>query len=209
MNLAEMYYHQAYGCYPFKTEGPLLKTQKIIQHLKDAGISDSEILRVIEEAPRAKYLTPELLPEWLWEESLLEKGVFYFHKEFHIKPGGPKLDPKTGRARKQPFYLEMKIRFTLDDLLDYYYRKAGVEEELKNPQREKGAFKNLLQRYRKISFVEPIDFIMALIDQHAENDYGYIASPFDITRDEADVYRCLKQKAQEAELAGANRIIWR
>ena len=209
MNFAEMYYYQIYGHYPYDSEKPLEKTQKVIDYLKDAGISNSEILKVIEEAPRAEYLTPDMLPEWLWEGSLLEKGVFYYHHLLHIKPEAPTLDPRTGRMNKSPFFLEMKIRFTLDDLVEYFYRRADIPPELRNYNKDRGALKNMLERYSRIDFAEPLDFVLTLIDIGAEDEYAFLTSPFDTTEYAKQAYDLLKARAQEAELAGANKIIWR
>lgn len=211
MDYAEFYYSQVVGCYPFDTEENKMKTQKVIDYLFDAGIEESKILRFIEESPAKDYLTPDDLPEWLWEGSLLKKNTFYYHNILHIQPKMPTFNPFKKTEDVEKFYLEMKIMFTMDDLINYFYKTLNINKDLLDKKRDEGSFNYLLNKYSKLDFIEPIDFVLALID-HCKQDsamFSRIMSVLDISNAEAEVYDILKRKTAEAELQKANRILWR
>lgn len=210
MELAELYYYQMHGYYPYdRNKKPLKKTKKVIEYMRESQIKDEDIVKVIMEAPQANFLTPEALPDWLWNESLTEKGQFYFHHLLHITSKAPKLNTKTDKIDKENFYLEMKIRFTMEDLLNYYYKKNNMVYEIRNYNKDRGAFNKLFERYNKISFVPVLDFILTLIDIAAQDEYRNITSPFDLENYAKEAYAMLKAKVQEAEIEGNNKIIWR
>lgn len=209
MNYADYYYRQTVGCYPADDDTCLIQTKKTIDYLFDCGFSEQEVLKVLEEAEPAASLTPDLLPDWLWEGSLIERGKFYYHRILHIKPEAPVYNPRTGEVKTTPFYLEMKIRFTMDDLLDYFYDTMMTPAELVDRNKDAGAFKYMLEKYKKISFIEPLDFILSLIDYTKETEAVPTSSVLDTQKHEREVYDLLKQKTEEAKAAKMNRIVWR
>lgn len=212
MDFVEMYYSNVVGSYPFETDEYKNKSQKTIDYLLDAGVSEELICKFIEEAPANDYIASDMLPEWLWDNSLLCKDSFYFHNILQITSKPPSFDPRTGKETVSPFFLEMKITYTMNDLIRYFYRKIGLDLMLLDTKRDSAAFKYLLDRYAKVAqFVEPIDFVLSLID-HAKSiseDGNTVRSIFDIKNYEQEVYKNLQNKVAEATLAKANKIIWR
>jgi len=210
MDYAEFYYSQVVGHYPFDTDVFKNKTQKVIDYLIDAGISENDILRFIEESPPKDFLTPDDLPDWLWEGSLLKKDTFYYHNTLHIKPKAPVFNPHSNKEIVEDFYLEMKIKFTMEDLINYFYDTLMISRELMDYKRDEGAFNHLLNRYDKLQFVESIDFVLALIDQCKPTSYfSTVHNVFDIRQAEAETFEMFKRMTAEAEYAKANVIVWR
>lgn len=211
MDYAEFYYSQVVGLYPFDTDDYRIQTEKTIQHLVDAGISESDILRFIEESPPKDCLTPEDLPDWLWEGSLLKKNTFYYHNTLHIRPEAPKFNPFSKEEKVTDFYLEMKIQYTIDDLIDYFYKTLRISKELADKKKDEGSFQYLLNKYSKLDFCESIDFVLALIDHNkpTNNQFMAVQSILDISQAQTEVYDLLKRGSAEASLHKANRILWR
>lgn len=211
MDYAEFYYSQVVGLYPFDTDDYRIQTDKVIQHLVDAGISESDILRFIEESPPKDCLTPDDLPEWLWEGSLLKKNTFYYHNTLHLRPPAPTFNPHSREVKASKFYLEMKIRYTMDDLVRYFYHTLRISTDLADKKKDEGSFNYLLNKYSKLDFCEPIDFVLALIDYNKpdNNPMSPVQGILDITQSQAEVYDALKRKAAEASLHKANQILWR
>lgn len=211
MDYAEFYYNQVIGYYPFDTDDNRRQTEKTIQYLFDAGVSEEDVLRFIEESPPKDCLTPDDLPDWLWEGSLLERDTFYYHHTLHIKPKAPIFDQNTQKEKTDKFYLEMKIKYTMDDLIDYFYEVLKIDKDLCDYKKDGGSFNYLLNKYKKITFCEPIDFVLALIDSHKpeNNQHFSVQNVLDIQEKEAEVYDMMKRKTLEASLHKANRIIWR
>ena len=153
MDYVEFYYSQVVGFYPSDTDDFRTKTGKVIQHLIDAEIDESDIMRFIEESPPKDFLTPDDLPDWLWEESLLKKNTFYYHNTLHIKPPAPVFNPRSKKEKVDKFYLEMKIRYTMDDLIRYFYKTLRVNAELADKKKDEGSFNYLLNKYSRLGFL--------------------------------------------------------
>lgn len=108
----------------------------------------------------------------------------------------------------EPYFLEMKIRYTMQDLIAYFYSKLHIDLELKDDKRDAARLEALLKKYNRLSFIESLDFVLALID-YAAYAGTRIMNVFDIEKNESEVYELLKRKAAEASFQGKNRIIWR
>ena len=84
MNLIDFYYDFNVG---ESTENIkfLDKTNKLFNYLLEAGISENEIIDlIIREFDNKDYLTHEDLPDKLWDNSLLKRDTFYYHKDLEI-----------------------------------------------------------------------------------------------------------------------------
>lgn len=210
MDFVELYYNLIWGCYPFNDNKNKAMSQNLIDYLIEAGVSEDRILDFIEKAPRNDRLSPDILPVSLWENSLLLRDVFYYHNLLHIKPEAPTWDPINGKKKSDKFYLEMKIMFSVEDILDYYYSLFNIEHDLRDAKKDAGSVNYLSARFAKFSFIESVDFILFLMDYAKGNSNNYkIKNILDILTFEMDVYESLKSKVDEANLAKANKIIWR
>lgn len=212
MDFVETYYTDVVGCYPHADNTNREKSQAIIDYLLEAGMDESEVLRFVEEAPAADCLHPGLLPEWMWENQLTKKGAFYFHNTLHVHSPAPLWNPRTGRETFGKFYLEMKIKYGMIDLIRYFYRTLSVPRELMDEKRDSASFQYMLNRYERFSSrYEALDFVLGLIDygKHMDEDEMSISGVLDIKRYEASVLEIFEEKAGAAELACANVTIWR
>jgi hypothetical protein len=210
MDFVEMYYSEIVGSYPTTTDEFRIKSQKIIDYLYEAGVPENSILKFIETAPAQNYLTPDILPEWLWDNSLLSKDSFYYHNTLQITSRPPSFNPITRQEIVYPFFIEMKIVYTMEQLIRYFYRTTRLDIALIDMKRDSASFKYLLDKYQKsVSFVEPIDFILSLIDYAKDIEDNKISNIFDIKNNEQEVYKMLENKVAQASLEKVNSIVWR
>lgn len=207
-NLANYYYQYHYGVYNYDTEKEYKITENTIAHLIDNEIPESTISGIIRTVEPGDYLSVENLPNELWTGSLLKRDTFYYHKELRIKSEAPIYNKVTREVKSSKFFLEMKIQYTLDNLLSYYQKKAKTFDELLDRKRDLGALEYLLTKYSKVSFIEPIDFVLSLIDTAGE-DTRMSSGVLDLQRYENETYEHLKRKAEMARAHKHNIIIWR
>lgn len=211
IDYSEFYYINTLGYYPHNTEREKLITQATIDYLFDSELSEKEVIKAIETSKPGDCLTPDKLPDWLWENSLVERNTYYYHHILHLLPPVPRFNPHTKIETKTAFYMEMRIRFTIDQLVDYFYTTSMISKDLVDRKRDSGSLNYLLSKYSKLGFVRPLDFILSLIDavNADKNQIAKVTNVLDITRYEAQVYENLKHTAAQAELSKANHIIWR
>ena len=96
------------------------------------------------------------------KDNLLIPHKFYFHQHLQLSPPPPMVVQLPDGSFEtsydsEPFYLEIKPRFTIDDLLSYFYHRMGINES-HTTNRDKGALSHLLKSF-------DVDFILHLIDE--------------------------------------------
>lgn len=182
--------------YPHVDSQLKIKAKVIIDHLQDNGYSEKFILNyLIENGPSLK--------DFLWKDSLLKKDTFYYHSKLRITPKSPVWNVNI-REKTNKFYLEMKIKFTIDDLLEYYYSTLNIPIAFKDYKRDSGAFKYMLSK-KYLDNLESIDFVLSLIDYNKENENDFLSSPFDL-KFQKEVYNRLDYIINNSKY---NKIIWR
>lgn len=128
----------------------------------------------------------------IYEDSLIitTDDSIYYHNELqiHSKPGY--YDPETGKVEKEPYYLEMRYRYTMDDLLEYYYSKLSVPVQFRNIKRDIGAFKHIINDY-KFTNINTVDFILYIIDYAVANEIK-IVNPLDLKNLAQQTYEYLE-----------------
>lgn len=206
IDFVDFYYSNVCGYTPDEDEQCV--TANTITYLKDNGYADKEIARILLECGGAPALFPSGLPASLWEPYLTKPGQFYYHHTLQMTSKPPHYDVKLKKEIMEPYYMEMKIRFGMDDLIAYFYRELAIDLELMDKRRDSVRFASLLKKYERLSFVDSLDFVLSLID-FAKFAHQRVMSVFDIERNEADVFEELKRKAAEASFHGKNRIVWR
>lgn len=97
-------------------------------------------------------------------DNIIQAGKFYYHPALQIAPPPPMVEMLPDGTFKssyddEQFFLEIKEEFTLDDLVDYFYRRIPSVKQ-KYREREKGAFKHMLKS------TDP-DIILYSIDEGA------------------------------------------
>lgn len=196
----DYYYDFLVGEYP--SDENYRTTSLTFDYLKDAGFNSQEICNIACDLPIADKITFDLLPDKLWDNSLIDRNKFYYHKELQI------LSPPPTWNETFPFYLEMKIRYTLDDLLDYFVRRAGVRQDWLNREKEIGSIKYLLNQYKKFKFMEPLDFLLHLIDFCIAKEVE-LNQIYDLTKYEIELAEFLEVDITNAVAQKKNVIVWR
>ena len=205
MELTEFYYYNL-GEEPEELEREI--TQKTLDYLKDNGFNDKEIVQLISCFPAKTTLTPNDIPDSLWENSLLKRDTFYYHNEFHITSPAPYWDFEKDKIISSRFFLEMKIKYTVKDLIKYYYKNFPMDTKLIDEKKDIGSMEYLLNKYKNLDFVEPVDFVLYLIDEAVNNGMEHIEI-IDLKRFEKETYEYLKNKTMNAAVEKMNKIIWR
>jgi len=211
MDYAEFYYINTIGYYPHDTDKEKLITKATVEYLLECGISEAEVIRAIETSKSSDCFTPDTLPNWLWNDSIMERNVYYYHHALHVTSPAPRFNPHTNVETKTKFYMEMRIRFTMDQLVDYFYDTSMISKDLVDRKRDTGSFNYLLNKYSKLGFVRSLDFVLSLIDaiNADKNQVAPVTNVLDIARYESEVHEKLKRMTAQAELYKTNRIIWR
>lgn len=212
MNYTEYYYARAFGCLPDLMGQQYSQTDKTVRYLLDNGFSAAEICAILDEIGDKAHppisITPADLPDRLWTDSLIERGEYYYHRILQITSPAPVVSLAKNNAVSEPYFLEMRIRFTLKHLLEYFIRRSRIDEVLVDETRDTGSLKYLLKKYSKISVVRPLDFVLMLIDA-ATADERPLNNILDVQNYETTVLESAKKMAAEAAIYGGGVIVWR
>lgn len=201
MQLIDMYYNYVVGEIP--EDNIIAKTRLLFDYLSESGLSEKDLLiNIINNFPNKDLLTPEDLPNSLWDNSLLERDTFYFHKNLQV------ISPPPTWDKCFPFYLEMKIQYDVNDILDYFLQTFNINSEWTNKEKEIGSIKYLLKDYKKYSFIKPVDFLLFLID-YAKSINPNIKSIYDLREYEIENAEYLLLDVENAKTIKKNKIIWR
>lgn len=184
------------------------RTLATAKYLKDNGCNNSDIFKIFKLISKQK-IEGEDLPKSLWNDSLLQKGVFYYHNEFHITSKPPTWNPITFKEECEPFFIEMKIKYTMQDLIDRFYNKCKVPIGLRDNKLVEGGLKHLLWKYNNLS-APAIDYVMVMMDLADEDvDRELITNVFDIEKYSVKAFQMLEDMVQESKVTKSNEIIWR
>lgn len=155
------------------------------QRLIDNGFTDKEAYKIMLDN---KLNTDDLL----FDDSIITTSddSIYFHYELqiHSKPGG--FNPVTMEVITNPYYLEMKSRYTMNQLLEYYYNKLLVPIHFRDEKRDKGAFNHLISYYR-FDKINTVDFLLFVIDYIVAHEYK-ITNPLDLKNWAQQTYEYLE-----------------
>ena len=186
MDLTSIFYREVVGVYPFSTNKEEIITRCTIEYLLEGGITEQEILKLLPKFQDNCLITPDLLPDELWKGSLLARDTYYCHHALQLVPPSPVIK-KDGTFKEYPFYLEMKIRFTSDDLLKYFYTKASNYQMIKDHKRDTAQLLHMLGRYRYVEEVQGLDLLLFMIDE-AVYQHVMITEPFDVKTSTIEVF---------------------
>lgn len=208
MNFTDYFYKSKWGYYPYEEYINYDKTESFIRHLQDNKFTNDEIFQIIEEADKNPYLSIEDMDDKWWEPYLTEKNKFYFHNTLRLQPKKPMWNPLTGEVKVEKFYLEMVIKYSINDLLNYYYITVNTPVPLRDYKRDKAGLEHLLKKYNNMKNITSLDFVLHLIDM-AKRMNVYVSSSVELNQCEAETYDHLMKVVAESELDGVNKIIWR
>lgn len=211
----EWYYQNEIGYYPWDTDVNKKITEYTLQYLIESNISEDEILKIMQES-KNKIITPDDLPDWLWNNSLIKRGQYYTSRLFQLESDRTTIKKMPNGARvlvmASDFWIEIIPRFTLDQLINYYYFKLPNAASYNTDKQDVGIFQYLLQRYEKLSettpYVNGLDLIINAIDLLSKEN-AYISDPFELTKTiDAEIPKTLRINKIGFE-QGKCKIIWR
>jgi hypothetical protein len=188
-------YELCYGAEPEEKELALLEIK--YQRLIDNGYSNKEATKILID-------TKLNIDNYEHKDSILnEEDPVYRHHELqiHSKPGG--FDPVTCTVIKRPYYLEMKKRYTMDNLLDYYYTKLIVPPLFRDNKRDIGAMNHLLSSF-KSPIISSVDFLLFVIDYVSSNQYK-LNNPLELKNWFQQTYEYLEQFVLSTKLELVDR----
>ena len=210
MDLAAYFFKEIVGVYKFKTPREEALTRCTIAYLQESGVSTAEIFQLLNEVGNTKgYLEPADIPDWIWEKSLTKKGHYYCHHALQLVSPTP-IIRRDGTFKEYPFYQEMRIRFTLDDLIEYFYAAIPGYMILRDKGRDERQFKHLLRKYSNLQGIEELDFVLCLIDEAAYQKVPVI-EPFNIDTPSMQTQAAnkLTKTLAERHAKGYDKNIWR
>jgi hypothetical protein len=154
------------------------------------------------------YLIDEIFVNKKPPNNLIEPDVFYYHNILREVPPPPKITIKDGKVirEEQPFYLEMKKRFTMEELLQYWYEKNGITPTAHMLKQDEGKFKYLLGIYNLDEILFAIDVSKTI---RAERQLMPLRNVFDLERYMDDAREYILGKKNVHQLQGINQVIKR
>jgi hypothetical protein len=189
-------YELCYGVEPEERDLALLEIKH--QRLLDNGYSNKEANKILID-------TKLNIDNYEHADSIInpEEDPVYRHHELqiHSKPGG--FDPATCTIIKSPYYLEMKCRYTMDNLLNYYYNKLIVPPLFRDTKRDIGAINHLLNSF-KSPIISSVDFLLFVIDYVSSNQYK-LTNPLELKNWFQQTYEYLEQFVLSTKLELVNR----
>lgn len=204
MNFEEYFYNFIIGTYP-EDEVILLNNKAVIEYITESGLNKKEIIQVLNEMPlreSCEIFVEDIQDKW-WDNSLLERDKFYFHKELQITPPPPNLEDDFYD------YKEIKIKYTHEDVLNYFYNIFNIKEEWISIYKDLGAVKWILDDYKKFSFTTPVDMLLHLIDYvHAIGDKK-ITNIYQLSAHEIEFASYFEDDVKNAKSQHKDKVLWR
>lgn len=177
-------------------------TQYTIDYLYDNNYNEGDIINILSKTKKESIKYKDL-PSKLWN-GLIERDTYYFHPELQILSKPPMLSISSDIIIKPvKFFKEIKISYTKQDVLNYFYRKAN-SKIIKDINRDLGSLDYLLSRY-KHQLMNSLDVILYLIDDHAFEANSLLA----LSNYEVDTLEKIENIYYDNHRSGTDKIIYR
>jgi hypothetical protein len=142
--------------------------------------------------------------------NLLDPDVFYYHNALRVTSAPVTLvyDETTGQYKRieQPFFLEMKTSFTMEDLLRYWYKSNGMSPTEHHMKQDRGRFEYLLGMYD----IDEILFAIDIAQAHRKDQQQKpLRNVFELERFIEEAKEAIQTKKSAHRLAGIDRIVRR
>lgn len=177
-------------------------TQYTIDYLYDNNYNEGDIINILSKIKKESIKYKDL-PSKLWN-GLIERDTYYFHPELQILSKPPMLSISSDIVIKPvKFFKEIKISYTKQNVLNYFYRKAN-SKIIKDMNRDLGSLDYLLSRY-KHQLMNSLDVILYLIDHHAFEANSLLA----LSNYEVDTLEKIENIYYDNHRSGTDKIIYR
>ena len=199
------------------------KTEFTIQYLLDSQIGQEEILNMLKEY-KHKVVTPQNLPDSIWEydlvtkidyithqkytvnSNLVKRDIFYYHPRLMLRSRPPYF--LKGKEIIEPYYCEPVCRFTLSNLIKYTADKINVNYISAHEIITMPRVQSILNILAKMSYyLMPIDILLYSIDE--ANSIETFMGKDDIIVIASRIIDNLDTMAKEMSASRLNKIIWR
>jgi hypothetical protein len=141
-------------------------------------------------------------------ENLLLRGKFYYHPQLQITPPPPMIELLSDGTFRSSyeldpcFYLEIKHKYTLDNLVDYFYNRVGINKQIR--KRDRGGFEYLLKFYE-------LDVILYSIDEasvmYIDTNSNPPRTPLDIEEYMGNGEALLEDRKNTLQTEGLDHVI--
>ena len=175
-------------------------TKLNIDYLLEAGVTKEKLLSAFGRMKITNRLELDMLPNSIYDGSLIKKDKFYYHKELQV------ISPPPTWDNDSPFYREMKIVYTYEDLIRYFGNKFHVDYVY--ICEEKNAIDYLMKQYSRYNFIEPLDIILGLIDYVSSLSVKCLKF-FDLRNYETEYISIISSDIENARRMNKNKVIRR
>lgn len=210
MDLVQYFYSNIIGK-TIENDLDYIQSRCTIEYLEDCGFSTSEIINLFSQwNTKVSVLKPQDIPSIAWNDSLLIKNKFYLHRELKLFSIAPIVGP-DGKEITFPYYLEMKIKYTVQDALNYFYTKCGTIHSARDEKLHIGQMNHILQRFKSYKDIAPIDLFLTLVDECHYQNFRCV-EPFDLVQVSSiiqDNYEKLLMNKAELHANKKDVIQWR
>lgn len=184
------------------------KTLGTIEFMIDSGLDKRTIFSELSKH-KTSHITGDMLSKSLWNNSLIKKDAFYLHRELRLVSKAPQYDFLKNKIVTYPYFCEIKIKYTEEDLLKYFYSKLNpLSLKLVDKKTDVKTIAYLMKKYSNIDYVEPLDVILCSIDNQV-NQQDNITKLIDITQDNLEIIKQLQNDMKELEFQDKRHIVWR
>lgn len=209
VHLLNYYVNNCLGFVPDKQQIDM--TTKVIEYLFDCGFESDTIIQVLNTQSNFEigYFSFEMLPDFLWQNSLLEKDTYYIHHELHLNKSSNIIDIFSGDIVESNNAIEMRIQYTLEDLLSYFCKAFELDSNTLDKKKELGAIQHLLDSFKLYTTeLNSIDILLSLIDE-TSNSNVKCYNIFDMQNFIYPTIERLKDINNNLVFNKTNKIVWR
>lgn len=152
------------------------------------------------------YHVDEIMSKKEPPDNLMEPDVFYYHSELRLMSAPPTIrkDPETGKLVRysEPFYLEMKKRYSMQELIDYWYRTMDITPNEHMIRQDEGKIKYVLGNYTLDEVLFAMDVSKSL---RIERQQRPLRNIFELDKYIEDAREYLLKKQNIHKVQGINR----
>lgn len=174
--------------------------------LEEIQAEIEEFARQYPEMVKRVYMLEEIFDNKKPPKNIMNPDIFYYHNRLREVPPPPRMRKVDGKyiQEVEPFFLEMKKRFTMEELLDYWYEKMNIDSNPHMIKQDEGKFNYLLGVY-------DLDEILFAIDvakkARLTQSRSLLRNAFDIEKYMEEAREYILAKKNIHQLHGINRVI--
>ncbi|GAK42087.1 hypothetical protein TCA2_4579 [Paenibacillus sp. TCA20] len=184
--------------------------QKLVKDGWELEEIQAEIEKFAQDYPdmvKRIYMLEEIFATKKPPKNIMNPDIFYYHNRLRETSPAPKM--RKGPDGKyiqevEPFFLEMKKRFTMEELLEYWYEKMNIQSNPHMIKQDEGKFNYLLGIY-------DLDEILFAIDEAKRIRLSWqrslLRNAFDIEKYVDEARETISQKKNIHQIHGINRVI--